>query len=328
MTDLLIPEVQEPDLEELGAYLRQVYDEEIAKEPRPRGGGVGPCSRYTNRDGKVTCWHSKDDYDWWIKASGQNFRLTCIQGSWSTSTAASEGTHAGGGVTDEEGDGYTQTEIIRQCKLARDRGLLAWPRFWVTSTGKRNWHMHVIDPMCPNMSAEAQAQVVEFGKGGDGLVGTNPDPLGGYGKTLIMALWGKRFSTVLSPPPTVVATTTTVSIWPNPSTRLEDVEVRGITTPANAIGSHIFKYSSDGGKTWSVFKPDHIIVSGKSLTAATHRFGGNHLVTAEFVPADKTKFSASKSKALSVTTIPVQDFVTRAEFNALKATVDALKPTN
>lgn len=46
----------------------------------------------------------------------------------------------------------------------------------IKESGLGNHHGHIIDPECPNLAPAAVAQMIELGKGGDGLVGDDPDP--------------------------------------------------------------------------------------------------------------------------------------------------------
>jgi hypothetical protein len=93
------------------------------------------------------------------QALGGAFRLN--QGSWSTSVAASAGTHAGSGVADltPTGLGWLAAE-----SALRAAGLIAWFRNW---TG--NQHIHLVNPNVAGLSPQAYAQVLSFQRGGNGL---------------------------------------------------------------------------------------------------------------------------------------------------------------
>lgn len=292
MSDLLI-DVEPPNAQELGEFLRKVYEE--AQIPQPRA--VAPCTRYTDRDGKVSCLHSKDNYDKWIVQSGQGFRVTSIQGSYTTSNPDSANTHAKGGVKDIELDGTSYDRCITECKRARDLGLLAYPRFW-----KGNWHAHVIDVQCPNMAPELAAQVVEFGRGGDGLVGDNPDPLNGYRKTELMALFNRRF---IDPPTmpgaTVTAqpTTNSLGIYCRPNIQQGLSTVQANAQPKEAgEGTYYFEQRAPGETTWEKLSTR----TGKAgvMTRFDYRFSWSREVRCRFVPKNTTAWKASTSQTLTI----------------------------
>lgn len=92
-------------------------------------------------------------------ALGSKWRLN--QGSWSTSVAASAGTHAGSGVADLTplGIGWQAAEA-----LLRAKGLIAWFRNWVG-----NLHIHLVNPAVQGLSRQAAAQVQSWLRGGNGL---------------------------------------------------------------------------------------------------------------------------------------------------------------
>lgn len=146
------------------------------------------CARSLWR-GKPCCAGSVKPYDGVAATTGQAVYVKPINGSWS-SLSASGNTHAGGGANDFEGDGYTASEVYMMARKARDQGLLAYPRLW-----KGNWHVHTEDPRCHTLSAAAQAQFALFARGLDALVGNGPDPLGGYKRDEIMALFNARNQT-------------------------------------------------------------------------------------------------------------------------------------
>jgi hypothetical protein len=94
------------------------------------------------------------------RALGSAWSLT--QGSWSTSVAASFGTHAGSGVADisPKSMGW----VAAQNLLRSVGGLDAWFRNWTN-----NQHIHLVNPHVAGLSPQAQAQVADFNRGGDGL---------------------------------------------------------------------------------------------------------------------------------------------------------------
>jgi peptidoglycan hydrolase-like protein with peptidoglycan-binding domain len=121
--------------------------------------------------GALVCKHSVHKLEAAARLTGANFLLRIIQGSYSTRIKESVGTHAAGGVTDEELDGHSWSTAVMVDRVFRSVLLLHWIRWWLN-----NHHGHAIDPECPNLAPAAVAQCIEFGKGGDGLVGDNPDP--------------------------------------------------------------------------------------------------------------------------------------------------------
>ena len=141
-------------------------------EGKPRGA----CTRATWR-GVTVCLHMVYKLNLWAAGVGNAIRLTPLAGcgSYQTDTEASANTHAGGGAIDIDTNGYTMAQRDLMERVGRLVGLqIAWERDRVS--GLWTWHIHALDPQCPNLSDEARAQCVEFGKGGDGLVGTKPDP--------------------------------------------------------------------------------------------------------------------------------------------------------
>jgi len=93
---------------------------------------------------------------------GTLFRIT--QGSYSTSVAASAGTHAGGGVVDVG----SPTTTGAQSALRRV-GFAAWIR--LPSQGPWGRHIHAVAIGDPSLSAAAARQVTSFRRGGNGLGG-------------------------------------------------------------------------------------------------------------------------------------------------------------
>ncbi|HEY5787161.1 MAG TPA: hypothetical protein VIT65_20535 [Microlunatus sp.] len=134
--------------------------------------------------GRYICSHMVPKMNSWeTKTTGYSVRL--IQGSYS-SYDLSAGTHARGGAADSEGDGRSALTLKVASNLARSCILVAWPRFW-----SGNWHIHLLDPSCSDLSSAARAQVLLFGRGFDGLVGNHPDPGSRYYAKAIMAAYWK-----------------------------------------------------------------------------------------------------------------------------------------
>lgn len=97
-----------------------------------------------------------------VAALGSAWRLN--QGSWSTSVAASGGTHAGAGVADltPTGLGWVEAETA-----LRGKGLIAWFRNW-----PGNLHIHLVNPHVDGLSPSASNQVSAWNRGEDGLGST------------------------------------------------------------------------------------------------------------------------------------------------------------
>ena len=93
---------------------------------------------------------------------GAVFRIT--QGSWSTSVAASGGTHAGGGVMDTNDAGVGSARA--QAALRRV-GFAAWWR--LASQGPWRPHMHSVALGDPTASPSAKRQMASFRAGRSGL---------------------------------------------------------------------------------------------------------------------------------------------------------------
>jgi hypothetical protein len=92
---------------------------------------------------------------------GKTFHIT--QGSYSTSVAASGGTHAGGGAMDTNGPGGWNTAVA----ALRRVGFAAWHR--LPSQGPWGEHIHSIALGDPTASRAAKNQMAAFRRGGDGL---------------------------------------------------------------------------------------------------------------------------------------------------------------
>jgi hypothetical protein len=119
------------------------------------GGGTIDAGRISLQGGML----DTDTFARINAALGSMWSLT--QGSWSTSVAASAGTHAGAGVADiaPQGDSWLGAES----KL-RAAGLDAWFRNWAG-----NQHIHLVNPHVSGLSSQALAQTLSFLQGGSGL---------------------------------------------------------------------------------------------------------------------------------------------------------------
>jgi hypothetical protein len=121
------------------------------------GGGENIAAGRVSVQGKLL---DTDTFARINKALGSAWRL--FQGSWSTSVAASKGTHAGSGVADIAPT--SMGWLAAQGALRSTGGLDAWFRNW---TG--NQHIHLVNPHVAGLSPQAQAQVASFNRGGSGL---------------------------------------------------------------------------------------------------------------------------------------------------------------
>ena len=94
---------------------------------------------------------------------GAAFHIT--QGSYSTSVAASGGTHAGGGVFDSNGPRGWNLAV----NALRAVGFAAWHR--TPGQGPWNHHIHAVARGDRSASPSAQRQAADYARGGDGLGG-------------------------------------------------------------------------------------------------------------------------------------------------------------
>lgn len=145
--------------------------------------------------GRKICKHSVPKFEQFAVKTGAPYTVKLINGSYST-LEASAGTHSGGGAADSEGDGYSSSVVNTASNVARSCILLSYPRLW-----KGNWHIHILDPNCAELSSQACAQFALFGKGYDGLVGNNPDPGSRKYADQIMAQFYDRKKPPVATPP-------------------------------------------------------------------------------------------------------------------------------
>lgn len=161
-------------LDELNARLLLLAAEspDVDYDPLRRGGGISRCETETFR-GYTFCKHSVPKLRKLAIIIGALY-LRFIQGSYNTSTAASAGTHAGGGAGDNDHTQWTETHDNWVMNLAREICLLVyWDRDAISGVWQD--HGHWIDPHCPNLSPEAAAQVVDFYNNHNGLANDGPD---------------------------------------------------------------------------------------------------------------------------------------------------------
>lgn len=161
-------------LDELNARLLLLAAEspDVDYDPLRRGGGISRCETEVYR-GYTFCKHSVPKLRKLAIIIGALY-LRFIQGSYSTSTSASVGTHAGGGAGDNDHTAWSETNDNWVMNLAREICLLVyWDRDAISGVWQD--HGHWIDPHCPNLSPEAAAQVVDFYNGKNGLANDGPD---------------------------------------------------------------------------------------------------------------------------------------------------------
>ncbi len=115
------------------------------------------------------------------------FPLT--QGSYHPGVGASAGTHDGGGTIDFRTLGLTKTQIALQVKALRMAGFAAWSRGNGNDT--LSPHIHGVAIGDREMSPSARSQVREYFAGGDGLIGSRPDPDRAIGRPF--PAWANRY---------------------------------------------------------------------------------------------------------------------------------------
>ena len=120
--------------------------------------------------GRRVCKHSVPKLNAWAALTGLVY-LKPIQGCYSGSVDASKGTHDGGGVYDIEMDGVGRADRNMSVNKGRTVYLATFGRWW-----SGNFHIHLIDPECPDLAPEAEAQMEQFRRGETGLVGVDRDP--------------------------------------------------------------------------------------------------------------------------------------------------------
>lgn len=100
--------------------------------------------------------------------AGENLSLT--QGSYSSGTGASAGTHDGGGAVDISVSGV---DVDGTVKALRQVGFAAWHR----TPDQGNWgaHIHAVAISDTDMSPEAQKQIGDYYLGRNGLEGGGDD---------------------------------------------------------------------------------------------------------------------------------------------------------
>jgi peptidoglycan hydrolase-like protein with peptidoglycan-binding domain len=126
----------------------------------------------------------------WAKKKGVPPGWAMYQGSYHSGTAASAGTHDGGGAIDFKttADGKSAKQIRTMVEALRRAGFAAWHR---AAPAWSPDHIHAIAIGDRDLSSGARSQVREYFAGGDGLSGSAPDPHTAIGRPL--PAWAKRF---------------------------------------------------------------------------------------------------------------------------------------
>jgi hypothetical protein len=99
--------------------------------------------------------------------------VTPTQGSYSGGVGASAGTHDGGGAIDIAASGLSREQSDDLVLAMRRVGWAAWLR--TPSEGDWPYHIHGIAAACPDLSADAQHQVMSYMYGHNGLANDLPD---------------------------------------------------------------------------------------------------------------------------------------------------------
>ncbi|CAF3325744.1 unnamed protein product [Rotaria socialis] len=119
------------------------------------------------------------------------FQFSFSQGSYSSSVAASAGTHDGGGAVD------IRTSVVNNDKKTvdtmvvalRKAGFAAWSRGRVADSFQNNKHIHAIAIGDAQASSGAKNQVASFKRGRNGLKGDGVDPDAYLGRAI--PTWAK-----------------------------------------------------------------------------------------------------------------------------------------
>jgi hypothetical protein len=232
--------------------------------------------------GRKICKHSEPKFQKWAVVTGKAYTVRLIQGSYNKLNDKSAGTHDKGGAADAEGDGFSASVVSTASNQARSCILLAYPRLW-----KGNWHIHLLDPSCSDLSSAACAQFALFGKGYDALVGNNKDPGSRVYANQIMAAFNNRLVVVSG-------TTTTLKIVGGVNVNGGSAGVYADSNP-NVAGRHTYQfYSAD---KWKTFKT---MDTTNGSSAFEWRFGGKHPVRVIFDPKDTAKYTRSISSGVLV----------------------------
>lgn len=108
----------------------------------------------------------------YMRKMGINSKLSFSQGSFSHGVSASAGTHDGGGALDIRIGNFSSANADKVVKALRMAGFAAWRRGVNDSFAP---HIHAIAIGDRTATSVAKAQVAEYFRGGDGLVGSKKD---------------------------------------------------------------------------------------------------------------------------------------------------------
>lgn len=114
-----------------------------------------------------------------LRAMGVPWKLALVQGSFSTSVAASGGTHDGGGAVDisvrgPNGAYLPYSQVAKGVKALRMAGFAAWSRGYDDGTTFSK-HIHMIAIGDKQLSHAARSQVRDYFAGKNGLVNRGVD---------------------------------------------------------------------------------------------------------------------------------------------------------
>lgn len=130
-----------------------------------------------------------------LKKMGLNWTFNLVQGSYSTSVAASGNTHAGGGAVDISVRGpsgayrpYEQTRMA--VKALRMAGFAAWSRGYSDGTSFSP-HIHGIAIGDRQLSSAARSQVASYFNGRNGLVNNGTDRDASIGRPI--PAWANKY---------------------------------------------------------------------------------------------------------------------------------------
>lgn len=126
----------------------------------------------------------------WAKKHGVPPGWALYQGSFHSGTAASAGTHDGGGAIDLKttASGKSSKQIRVMVEALRRAGFAAYHR---AAPAWSPDHIHAIAIGDRELSSGARSQVREYFAGGDGLTGSAPDPHSAIGRPI--PEWAKKF---------------------------------------------------------------------------------------------------------------------------------------
>jgi hypothetical protein len=97
------------------------------------------------------------------------------QGGLNSTVRASAKTHYGLGVGDIALDGRSKAQVWKLCAALIRSGIIGFPRGFIADSFQNNKHIHFASVESKNHAhSQLQAQINEYKRGGDGLVGNRP----------------------------------------------------------------------------------------------------------------------------------------------------------